>query len=430
MKTLNYSISLFEIQNRDKWLFSLIFGFFFLPIALYAQSFAPPISSPFGLPMSSGIYWQSLADIDNDGDIDYFQFNQSEQALELFENIGTPTSPEFDGMNGTLNPFGILKNGTPGASYWADMDNDGDLDFWWGAQFNGSTEGGFFYYQNLGTPENPMFGDPPYNPFGLTASNLRDFPTLVDIDNDDDYDMFSTTEFTGVRFFENNGTPEEPSFAAPVEGTEIGIPNFLALDGTDRVYLAFADLDMDLDFDLLACAHFFVSGGQDTTTRIYFIENIGTPEAFEFAAPVENPFGLSVFYMPVAVPQFADMDADGDIDLFISGSDPGKPGERIFYFENLTIVSVVEEEKLEVDVVVSPNPSGDWLNLEVKSDQYQDDLSYSIHDLFGNIYLSGKLNGGVRLFQKILIIESMPSGVYFVKIQSGNRFKVLKFEKI
>lgn len=58
-------------------------------------------------------------------------------------------------------------------------------------------------------------------------------------------------------------------------------------------------------------------------------------EAQNFAAPVQNPFGLEgVVSTYVSVPHFADLDGDGDFDLFVGGLDEVTYEFTLYYSEN------------------------------------------------------------------------------------------------
>lgn len=157
--------------------------------------------------------------------------------------------------------------------------------------------------------------DPPIeNPFGYVPPATEFIsPLLVDIDNDGDKDII-TTEYEGIlNFYENAGTAASPIFAA----SQLN-PFGVALVG-DLSFLSSADIDHDGDIDL------FIGGEYG---HIRFYKNTGTPTSPVFAAPQLDPFG----YIPVnefAIPTFADIDNDGDQDLFVGEYEGGMK-----YFKN------------------------------------------------------------------------------------------------
>jgi hypothetical protein len=87
---------------------------------------------------------------------------------------------------------------------------------------------------------------------------------------------------------------------------------------------AFADLDNDGDFDLLI-------GGFNYNTnegKVLFFQNTGTKTSPAFAAVQNNPFGL-VPFTDYPLINVADIDKDGDIDLFVGGY-----SGHILFFKN------------------------------------------------------------------------------------------------
>jgi hypothetical protein len=200
------------------------------------------------------------------------------------------------------NPFGYVPPAlTMGAPALADLDNDGDLDLLIGGYNYHTYEAGVYFYQNIGTKNSPVFDAAQKNPFGIVP--LTDYPliTLADIDKDGDMDLFAGGYSGKIQFYKNEGTPAAPVFASSVENpfniTNIGI----------FAFPTFADIDHDGDLDLFVC---------ELYGAMKFFENTGTASLPNFAAPQENPFGITpVNYF--GAPTFADLDHDGDLDLLV-----------------------------------------------------------------------------------------------------------------
>lgn len=145
------------------------------------------------------------------------------------------------------------------------------------------------------------FATPLNNPFGLTAVSYLAVPTLVDIDNDGDLDLF-VGEYTGsVKYFQNVGSAASPQFAAPVSNP-FGISS-----GYGYAFLAFGDMDGDGDNDLLMGEYY---------GDVKYFQNTGTPANPQFTSPTTNPFGIISGYA-LAIPTLADLDGDGDLDLLL-----------------------------------------------------------------------------------------------------------------
>lgn len=163
------------------------------------------------------------------------------------------------------------------------------------------------------------FAAPVDSPFGLPqAEELVAFPHFVDIDDDGDDDLLDFRfiyqgPYDGrvMIFIENVGTPTDPVFA----GEEAINPfDFDFGSGVEYTTGAFADLDNDGDFDFLVG---MAGYGQETDVR--YFENVGTPSAPSFTAPQVNPFGISSPFT-YNLPAFADLDNDGDLDLYMTGA--------------------------------------------------------------------------------------------------------------
>lgn len=297
--------------------------------------FAPPVANPFGVgPVLVGpgrFGSPEIADIDGDGDLDLFLGgfidggSYKYEATFFFPNVGTAAAPAF-GIP-SLNPFGLVPSYIAanvsggyfhGGPELVDIDGDGDLDFFTQSAYLN----GIDHFENVGTALAPAFAPAPLPPGmvgGLLEGNAQSF---VDIDGDLDFDLFvGRTSYGDVFFQDNAGTPLAPSFAAGV------VNPFGLVPPSTHSSPTFVDMDGDGDLDAFI-------GQYDGGLAVY--TNVGTPLAPAFAPGVLNPFG----FVPVAGayrmnPELADIDDDGDVDLFTSGASLGYAD--LFLYENLEI---------------------------------------------------------------------------------------------
>ena len=251
----------------------------------------------------------TLADLDNDGDLDLMSGGYYGN-FEYFENTGSAAAPAF-GTEQT-NPFSLTDIGHWSAPTFVDLDNDGDFDL-----MSGSSNGVFEYYQNTGTVSAPAFGAVQTNPFSLTDIGIYSSPAFADLDNDGDLDLMSGDYYGDFYYFENTGTVSAPAFG-PVQTNP-----FSLTDIGGHSNLTFADLDNDGDFDLMA--------GNFSADFKYF-QNIGTASTPSFRSVVTNPFSLTNIGSRLQL-SFTDLDNDGDPDLMAGGG-----SGNFFYFENITCI--------------------------------------------------------------------------------------------
>ncbi len=138
--------------------------------------------------------------------------------------------------------------------------------------------------------------------------------SFVDIDNDNDKDLFIGNDFSRIAFFKNTGTPTAPSFNLITDSLPL-------LSASFNYAPAFADLDNDGDKDLLL--------GSYIRDSVWFYRNTGTGSDFNFTLEARGyQIGLITLGQS-STPVFVDIDNDGDKDLFIGASNG-----RIFFYEN------------------------------------------------------------------------------------------------
>ena len=265
---------------------------------------AGPVQNPFGL-VSGGVASIDLADIDGDGDSDVLTGGVGE--VTLYENTGAATAPAFAAA--VVGPFGLPNVGSWAAPFFADIDGDGDLD-----ALIGESGGETSFAENTGTATAPAFAGATQGAFGLATIASRVAPRFADIDADGDLDAFFGHDSTDESFFqENTGSALAPAFGPP-SAKPFGFP---AVDFRPRVNLA--DLDGDGDLDVVFSGDVFSGDevGPETSEGV-LLGNTGTAAtpAFESPTPAERLPGFPRFSYE-SVPRFADIDGDGDLDVFI-----------------------------------------------------------------------------------------------------------------
>lgn len=355
-----------------------------------AQSFKPPVENPFGLVSTYYFAAPAFVDIDNDGDMDLFVGEDTNNGtIEYFENTGSANEPYFTTPLG--NPFGIESiQESEIFPTLVDIDDDGDMDLFVGENFYCTIE----YFENVGSASVPQFAAPEAFAFGIDPL-ICGFviPSFADLDNDGDLDLLIGGEEDygfNTQYLENIGTAANPQFAEPQTD-----PFGLIVD-VHIAAPAFIDLDGDGDMDLLIGE----IGGEG---NILYFDNIGTVADPQFAAPLENPFGLSPTYQSSFI-DYADLDSDGDLDLLI-----GEDGGSMQYFEN-TAATGISNIKQNVDLKLFPNPVINILNIEVEHEIEK----IEILNMLGEKELSILSN------TNRILLSDIKSGIYTVKITISN----------
>jgi hypothetical protein len=354
------------------------------------------------------------------------------------------------------NPFWLTADSVSLASpRFADIDHDGDFDL-----FEGKYGGFIQFFENIGTSVAPIFGAVQQNPFGIIAPTSEyyiSFPAFADIDNDGDLDLFiggisgEQNDDADIKFYENAGTNTAPAFASPLVNP-FGMTPALMFAMPD-----FADIDNDGDLDLFTGEY---------NGNIQFRENTGTATEPDFAAPVANPFGLTSAYN-FGSPTFADIDHDGDLDLFVGEyygnmkffqntgtetspafapaqtnpfglvptnyynfpaiADLDEDGDLdilageyysvLQYFRNTEFNTGVPENGDNTIFSLYPNPATTEVYVTIPDHFLSTALKYSILDQMGRTVLSGELSA---LNAKITLGNLVP-GAYFVRIINDNK---------
>ena len=249
----------------------------------------------------------SLVDLDADGDLDLFVTNKidpqdlSNSKAFLFQNNGEATAPNFRRV-GEFKLEGAYHN----APAFGDLDADGDLDM-----LLGTWRDELRYLKNVGSATEPDF-ELVDSAFVEITRGSNAAPTLGDIDNDGDLDLFIGESLGTINYYENIGSATEPRF-------ELVSDEYGGIDVGRRSFPKLVDLDGDSDLDMVVGTE---------SNGIVFFRNDGSifePHFVEVESPFPEAEDLPVF----VTPEFGDLDGDGDLDLLTGGA-----GGGVYYFEH------------------------------------------------------------------------------------------------
>ena len=274
----------------------------------------------------------TFADIDGDEDLDLFSGNII-GTLNYFNNSGLNNNiPAFNLESNFWQEIYIVGQSRHGASAisFIDLDNDQDLDLSWGDYFQQS----LYIVSNIGNQLNPIMDNDniitqfPYeDPVNTAGLNL---PSFIDIDNDNDSDLFVTTLSGAYGYQLTNNF----MFYENVENDYL-LQTYNYIDTIDLlsdINPKFVDIDFDGDLDL------FIGTNYDPTSfpwigRIVFYENIGMDIDNNPVWELDSNNFLNMDLGNNLFPEFIDIDHDGDLDLFI-----GNYNGIVHFFENIGTV--------------------------------------------------------------------------------------------
>jgi hypothetical protein len=282
-----------------------------------------------------GANTMTFADIDGDGDMDLFWGDFFEPSLLRIENTGSCSNPVLRGEPEPFPPPDPIQSSGYNAPTFGDVDEDGTMDLLVGVlggafNPNRTAHANLYFYEQLSEEH-----------FELRSRRLLDqidagsesYPVFADLDADGDDDLLVANKISA----------RDPRTSVLLRLEHVGdgyqVRDSMSLLASYNYAPAVADLDGDADQDMLLGTW---------NDGIAYYRNEGTPERARFTL-LEAGF-VELTRGSHATPALVDIDADGDLDLFV-----GETSGTINYYENTgdantPIFTLVSDEYADINV--------------------------------------------------------------------------------
>jgi len=305
----------------------------------------------------SGFTTPAFVDIDDDGDYDLF-VGELDGHISFYKNKGDSIKPRFTIEKDSLaSTTGFIDVGSYSAPAFVDIDADEDFDL-----FVGQFDGDITFYRNIGNPTNPVFVFEQER-FRDIALDKYSTPTFADIDKNGTFDLFVGTGsgiYDGqITLYKNTGTPKFYKF----DTSEYG---FASIDVGSNSTPFLAKLNDDDFLDLLV-------GASDGSVDVHL--NNGTASNPSFASTPD--YSTIVDVGERSAPAVVDINDDGFSDLFVGEGNSFSQEDNINFYRNSgqaltqSLRNLVTEKLVAIfDVGKRSTPAFADINMDGKKDLF------------------------------------------------------------
>ena len=287
----------------------------------------------------------------------YQPFGERKSRLYLYENTGSATDPEFTLVDEDYLGFSVFDDtgNTSPAPTFGDLDNDGDLDV-----LIGETSGGFYFGENIAGQGNPI--EIEFLQFGYMGLDVgaHAIPQIVDLNRDGKMDIVTGEKVGRLVYFQNEGTPEEPMFVPNISSNEPAGNNIIALGLVDTKLGLASGYAAPFFYDFGAEYGLFAGSERGNVLKYSNIDN-NIDGIFNLDTDFFGEVRPGFFSIPVLV----DINNDEVLEMFTGNVRGGLTAYKTNLMTDGSFVStnpVLSTPK----VSIFPNPAQSYFNIEIE----------------------------------------------------------------
>lgn len=328
-------------------------------------------------------------------------------SLYLYENIGKPDYPYFKLKD--TDYLGLKANGlntASAASYFVDIDNDGDKD-----AFVGREDGRIMYFANnsIGNVANFQFVSL-LKDNGNTDIDIGQnaFPNFVDIDRNGTFDLIIGERSGNINFYRNIGTSSSPNFQLITDSLgkiKIGINVFAPGFSAPEINDFNNDGKWDLLLGTIAGEQLFYSNIEDsmdlkwTAQPTKLLQTNETSRTTFCSADISGDGRLEILKGNYA----------GGLSIFSQNPPPFQP------------VGILQNSIKNLQFTVFPNPAKRQIRIDLPEMVLNNLMTITIIDVKGSVLR--KLNFEP---QKPIDVSALEKGIYFIEIGNATERGIKK----
>lgn len=365
-----------------------------------------------------------IEDLDGDGDIDYvtnLNVTGSSMILNANNSIDSSKSLEdisfyipdkcYGGIDEVdneliLNAFCYFREAYPlkekkkhaatKTLLFFDNDDDGDMDLFYGSSEeltipiyyleNGRADLGNYYKDTFISIDTAYFAQDIQDKLAIAPGsfyldiNLDGTKDLIMASNERVIDSYPIMQTDNVAYFINKGKDTKPDFEYQTNQFLVGE----MVDWGAHTAPAMVDLDGDEDLDLIIATNGDHAKTSNKNDFLVYYENIGDKREPIFKLTDIDFAGVKSLSLQRVVPEFADLDKDGDFDLYLGNAEG-------------TIVELINSG-------TSTNPSFDVNNTKFQNIDLEGSIAPYFYDLDNDgavDLLCGTQNGPIRYYRNL-----------------------------